>query len=227
MKTSMKKYELLLGLEMTRFGKEDEVPYATEKTFSMGRKNDGSCTCCVFCCKECNDIKIGTSETIPPLLPPQSINDNRCKKNVFFTYFTQEDFERNTYANGEKERYQKKTNPSRKIGSFPKTLTAANEISQSTTSGANNFQCSGISNSENDGDVMKNGQTVLATSNDNEEEDDMDLKPHPQHEFEIIVCHANVIRSLLLGCFSLLSRHSTISSLRDDLPLLFASLYAQ
>jgi len=50
---------------------------------------------------------------------------------------------------------------------------------------------------ENNGEVQ-NKQTVFATSNENKGDDGkVDLKPHPQHEFEIIVCHANVIRYFL------------------------------
>ena len=40
--------------------------------------------------------------------------------------------------------------------------------------------------------------SIIATSADEPKEEEetsqQDLKPHPQHEFEIIVCHANVIR---------------------------------
>ena len=47
---------------------------------------------------------------------------------------------------------------------------------------------------ENDG--KKGDGNIIATSDESttEEKTQQQLQPHPQHEFEIIVCHANVIR---------------------------------
>lgn len=40
------------------------------------------------------------------------------------------------------------------------------------------------------------GGNIVATSGESNEKEkaDQQLEPHPQHEFEIIVCHANVVR---------------------------------
>ena len=166
MRTSMKKYELLLGLDKTSFGKREEFQYATEGKCTVGIKDDGSCTCCVYCCKECSDIKMDTSETVPLLLKPPSTNEDRNKKNVFFTYFTQKNFERDRerlsyigramYGNGEKEWYPKKTDPSQKKSPYRKSLAAAKGSAQSTASCSNTLECSGISNSKSDGNDMTN-----------------------------------------------------------------------
>lgn len=49
-------------------------------------------------------------------------------------------------------------------------------------------------------DNQEEKQSVISENESkgiDDEEEDMSLKPHPQHEFEIIVCHANVIRYFL------------------------------
>ena len=166
MRTSMKKYELLLGLDKTNFGKREEVQYGTEEKCSMGIKDDGSCTCCVYCCRECSYVEMGTSEAVPPLLQPLLTNEGRNRKNVFFKYFTQKNFERDRerlsyigramYGNGEKECYHKKTDPSQKKIPYQKSLTTAKGSAQSTASCSNTLECSGISHSKNEGDDMTN-----------------------------------------------------------------------
>lgn len=47
---------------------------------------------------------------------------------------------------------------------------------------------------KNEGEILDNNVDEIKKEDDNQ---DLMLKPHPQHEFEIIVCHANVIRYFL------------------------------